>query len=135
MATIERRTLKKAPTMDVVDAFTKEAATPAKPATAPKPQAAPVAAAAAAAAAAQEPAPARQQPATPLETAETISSSEGVAPVRRGPGRPRSKRRMESLATKIDIELRDQVDAYLATTGGTLVDLIDEALRDRLAKK
>ena len=129
MATIERRTLKKAPTMDVVEAFTKEAAAPAKPATAPKPEAAPLEAAA------QEPAPGQQRVAAPIAPAEVVGSSDGAANIRRGPGRPRSKRRMESLATKIDIELRDQVDAYLATTGGTLVDLIDEALRDRLAKK
>ena len=129
MATIERRTLKKAPAMDVVEAFTKEAAAPAEPATASKSEAAPVEAAA------QEQAPRQQRVSAASEPPEIVGSSEGAAAIRRGPGRPRSKRRMESLATKIDIELRDQVDAYLATTGGTLVDLIDEALRDRLAKK
>jgi hypothetical protein len=30
--------------------------------------------------------------------------------------------------------LRDQVDAYLAEHGGTIIDFLDEALRDRLAK-
>ncbi|MFD1716154.1 hypothetical protein ACFSBZ_16895 [Amnibacterium flavum] len=134
MATIERRTLKKAPTMDVVEAFTKQSATPAEPIAPPTPAATPVEAAPVEAAV-QEAAPSRQRVTAPKETTETAATGEGPAPIRRGPGRPRSKRRMESLATKIDIELRDQVDDYLATTGGTLVDLIDEALRDRLAKK
>ncbi|MGA1813692.1 hypothetical protein VH571_15025 [Frondihabitans sp. 4ASC-45] len=52
----------------------------------------------------------------------------------RGPGRPRSKRRMEPFSSKIEIGLRDEVDAYLAENGGTIIDFLDEALRARLAK-
>lgn len=67
------------------------------------------------------------QPATPVaEAAATVIS--------RGPGRPRSKRRMEPFSSKIEIGLRDEVDAYLAENGGTIIDFLDEALRDRLSK-
>lgn len=52
----------------------------------------------------------------------------------RGPGRPRSKRRMEPFSSKIEIGLRDEVDAYLAENGGTIIDFLDQALRDRLTK-
>ena len=129
MAALERRTLKKAPQLDVVDAFTRDQ-TPATqdPAAIPKPNA-PVSDTA--------PASVNMPDATPAPTADAgrTKASTPSAPERRGPGRPRSKRRMESLATKIDIELRDQVDAYLEKTGGTLVNLIDEALRARIAQK
>ena len=57
------------------------------------------------------------------------------APVtRRGPGRPRSTRRMEPFSSKIEISLRDELDAYIAEHGGTMVDFLDEAIRDRLTK-
>lgn len=57
------------------------------------------------------------------------------APVnRRGPGRPRSTRRMEPFSSKIEISLRDQLDAHIAEHGGTMVDFLDEAIRDRLNK-
>jgi hypothetical protein len=41
---------------------------------------------------------------------------------------------MEPFSSKLDIELRDQIDAYLFEHGGTLVDLLDEALRAHLRK-
>ena len=87
---IERKPLQKAPSRDLVDAFTTPAKETAEPSAAPEP--------------------------------------------RRGPGRPRSKRRMEPFSTKIEMDLRDQVDAYLDEHGGTIIDFLDEAFRDRLKK-
>lgn len=87
---IERKPLQKAPSRDLVDAFT--APTPAN-----------------------DPLPQERE-------------------VRRGPGRPRGKRRMEPFSSKIEINLRDEVDAYLEEHGGSIVDFLDEALRDRLKK-
>lgn len=52
--------------------------------------------------------------------------------VRPGPGRPRSKRRMEPFSSKIEINLRDDLDEYLAQHGMTVVDFLDQAIRDRL---
>lgn len=114
MAAIERRTLKKAPPVDVVEAFTQPAATSV-----------------------------RQSETTPNDGATQTSKRSEVTEsnvtaelpaVRRGPGRPRSKRRMEPFSSKLDIELRDAVDAYLFEHGGTFVDLLDEALRARIAR-
>ncbi len=51
-----------------------------------------------------------------------------------GPGRPRSKRRMEPFSSKIEIDLRDELDAYIQASGITIIDFIDEAIRDRLKK-
>lgn len=51
-----------------------------------------------------------------------------------GPGRPRSKRRMEPFSSKIEIELRDELDAYIESHGITITDFLDEAIRDRLKK-
>lgn len=51
-----------------------------------------------------------------------------------GPGRPRSKRRMEPFSSKIEIELRDELDAYIEASGITIIDFLDEAIRDRLKK-
>ena len=77
-----------------------------------------------------------QQSAIPA--APTISEPAASAPltggVRPGPGRPRSKRRMEPFSSKIEINLRDSLDDYLATHGMTVVDFLDEAFRDRLKK-
>ncbi|MFE5837272.1 ribbon-helix-helix domain-containing protein [Arthrobacter sp. NPDC056493] len=53
---------------------------------------------------------------------------------RPGPGRPRGKRRMEPFSSKIEIGLRDELDAYSAETGITITQLLDEALRDRLRR-
>jgi hypothetical protein len=36
---------------------------------------------------------------------------------------------MEPFSSKIEIGLRDLVDAYLAETGETITDLLDRALR------
>lgn len=120
MAAIERRTLKKAPSVDVVDAFTQPAPDPA-PSTSP---------------ATSAPAPTdaavsqgRSQDGTSAQQAPPVADAQ-----RRGPGRPRSKRRMEPFSSKLDIQLRDSIDAYLFEHGGTLVDLLDEALRARIAK-
>lgn len=49
-------------------------------------------------------------------------------------GRPRSRRRMEPFSSKIEMGLRDELDAYLAETGETVVDFLDRAIRDRLAR-
>lgn len=78
-------------------------------------------------------------PPTAAATPEANSATEpaaaqGTGPIRRGPGRPPSKRRMEPFSTKIEIGLRDQVDAYLAENGGTIVDFLDTAFRARLNK-
>lgn len=51
-----------------------------------------------------------------------------------GPGRPRSKRRMEPFSSKIEIGLRDELDAYIDENGITIIDFLDEAIRDRLKK-
>ena len=115
MAAIERRTLKKAPPVDVVEAFTQSAAPVREPDPAP-------ASAETTASGSRQSVPAGQR-----------SDAEPAA-VRRGPGRPRSKRRMEPFSSKLDMELRDSIDAYLFEHGGTLVDLLDEALRARIGK-
>ena len=54
---------------------------------------------------------------------------------RPGPGRPRSKRRMEPFSSKIEIGLRDELDAYSMRYGITITDLLDEALRERLRRE
>lgn len=54
--------------------------------------------------------------------------------MRPGPGRPRSKRRMEPFSSKIEISLRDELDQYLGEHGLTVVAFLDEAIRDRLSK-
>jgi len=65
---------------------------------------------------------------------EAEQSTPKNGPVRRGPGRPRSARRMEPFSSKIEISLRDQLDEYISEHGGTMVDFLDEAIRDRLTK-
>ena len=60
--------------------------------------------------------------------------AEEVTARRPGPGRPRSKRRMEPFSSKIEIALRDRLDTYLQQNGMTVVDFLDEAIRDRLDK-
>lgn len=62
-------------------------------------------------------------------------SAEQQEIVRPGPGRPRSKRRMEPFSSKIEINLRDNLDEYLAEHGMTVVDFLDQAIRDRLRKQ
>jgi hypothetical protein len=51
---------------------------------------------------------------------------------RLGPGRPRNRRRMEPFSSKIEISLRDDLDRYLAIHDLSIVDFLDEAIRDRL---
>jgi len=41
---------------------------------------------------------------------------------------------MEPFSSKIEISLRDKLDAYLAETGITITDFLDEAIRDRLRR-
>ena len=73
--------------------------------------------------------PARAPLPEPLEGAPRGSSNR-----RPGPGRPRSKRRMEPFSSKIEIELRDEMDDYVAEHGLSIIDFLDEAVRDRLKK-
>jgi hypothetical protein len=104
---VERKSsIRKAPAADVVDVLTSRRETPE-----PKPDAEPV---------------------TEAQTAKAPS----VSAVTRGPGpgRPRSKRRMEPFSSKIEIELRDEMDAYIEAAGLTITDFLDEAIRDRLKK-
>jgi hypothetical protein len=51
-----------------------------------------------------------------------------------GPGRPRSKKRMEPFSSKIEISLRDELDSYIQSSGITIIEFLDEAIRDRLKK-
>lgn len=51
-----------------------------------------------------------------------------------GPGRPRSKKRMEPFSSKIEIALRDELDSYIQASGITIIEFLDEAIRDRLRK-
>lgn len=110
MATVARKSsIRKAPTADVVEALTQQSATPT------------------AANTFEEPHNSNQaQPPVPAERPEVV---------RPGPGRPRSKRRMEPFSSKIEINLRDDLDEYLAQHGMTVVDFLDQAIRDRLDKK
>lgn len=74
------------------------------------------------------------EPAKPQESPpEPVGATDDVEPIRRR-GRPRSRRRMEPFSSKIEMGLRDELDAYLAETGETVVDFLDEAIRDRLRK-
>ena len=59
-------------------------------------------------------------------------SQESGGVVRPGPGRPRSKRRMEPFSSKIEINLRDELDVYLAAHEMTVVDFLDHAIRAQL---
>lgn len=49
-------------------------------------------------------------------------------------GRPRGRRRMEPFSSKIEISLRDRLDEYLRTNDMTVVDFLDDAIKDRLEK-
>ncbi len=71
------------------------------------------------------------QPVTEAPGAEAQLSLRTRGP---GPGRPRSKRRMEPFSSKIEIELRDELDSYIEASGITIIDFLDEAIRDRLKK-
>lgn len=110
MATVTRKSsIRKAPAADVVESLT-------QPSTSP-PAAEPI----------SEPAGQR--------VIQAAASAERQEIVRPGPGRPRSKRRMEPFSSKIEINLRDNLDEYLAEHGMTVVDFLDQAIRDRLQKQ
>jgi hypothetical protein len=72
---------------------------------------------------------------TPMETPATVTNAPATETIaRRGPGRPRSRRRMEPFSSKIEIGLRDQIDEYIANTGESIVDLLDYALRAAITR-
>jgi hypothetical protein len=108
----ERRGLVKAPAVDVIGSMTQ----PIRPETAQ-------------ATSAPSNVPEAPAPSEPVLARPLVPS----AP-RRGPGRPKSRRRMEPFSSKIEIELRDQVNAYLVEHDMTMVDFIDESFRGHLAK-
>lgn len=66
---------------------------------------------------------------------QTEAAQPDLEPRRPGPGRPRGKRRMEPFSSKIEISLRDELDAYSTKYGITITDLLDEALRERLRRE
>jgi hypothetical protein len=106
MAVERKSSIRKAPAADVVDVLTSRAE-----AADPKPDA------------------------EPVTEVQTVKAPSVVAVTRApGPGRPRSKRRMEPFSSKIEIELRDEMDAYIEAAGLTITDFLDEAIRDRLKK-
>lgn len=105
---VERKSaIRKAPAADVVDVLTSRSDSKQAPSTEPL----------------------RAQPREPLGDATRSTSNR-----RPGPGRPRSKRRMEPFSSKIEIELRDEMDDYVAEHGLSIIDFLDEAVRDRLKK-
>jgi hypothetical protein len=73
--------------------------------------------------------PEKAQALDPLEDALHTPSAR-----RPGPGRPRSKRRMEPFSSKMEINLRDEMDEYVAEHGLSIIDFLDEAVRDRLRR-
>lgn len=66
---------------------------------------------------------------------QTSGSSLTLMASRPGPGRPRSKRRMEPFSSKIEISLRDDLDRYLAEREMTVVAFLDEVIRERLNRE
>lgn len=66
---------------------------------------------------------------------QNVEPAPAAIEARPGPGRPRSKRRMEPFSSKIEISLRDDLDMYLVEQGMTVVAFLDEAIRDRLRKQ
>lgn len=109
MATVDRKSsIRKAPVADVVESLTQQSV------------ALPVAREA-------------YEPGESVLATELVPAvvSGGVRP---GPGRPRSKRRMEPFSSKIEISLRDELDDYLAEHGMTVVDFLDQAIRAHLVR-
>lgn len=105
---VERKSaIRKAPAADVVDVLTSRSDNGQAP----------------------SPEPSRVQVPEPSEDAPQATSRR-----RPGPGRPRSKRRMEPFSSKIEIALRDEMDDYLAMHELSIIDFLDEAVRDRLKK-
>lgn len=108
MALERKSSIRKAPAADVVDALTSAE----KRTEAPK-----------------------QEDTPQFSTVHTESAPPAdLEPQRPGPGRPRGKRRMEPFSSKIEISLRDELDAYAMKYGITITDLLDEALRERLRR-
>lgn len=108
MALERKSSIRKAPSADVVDVLTST-----EPATRVDPQ------------------PLSNERRLEVRTAQDAVVGQAVR--RPGPGRPRGKRRMEPFSSKIEINLRDELDAYLAESGVTITDFLDEALREKLA--
>jgi hypothetical protein len=106
MAVDRKSSIRKAPAADVVDVLTARTDVPA-----PKPDVQPV-----------------------TETQKAYAPASSASTRGPGPGRPRSKRRMEPFSSKIEIDLRDELDAYIEANGITIIDFLDEAIRDRLKK-
>lgn len=77
--------------------------------------------------------PVQEPTEAPAATPSTRRAPAAPEPPRRGPGRPRGRRRMEPFSSKIEISLRDDVDAYAARYGESYVDLLDRALRAVIA--
>lgn len=67
--------------------------------------------------------------AAPVVSASAVEATPPTVAPRRGPGRPRNRRRMEPFSSKIEIGLRDLVDAYTIEHDESIVDLLDRALR------
>lgn len=68
-------------------------------------------------------------PVVPAPTAQPRSQARPAPARRPGPGRPRGRRRMEPFSSKIEIGLRDDLDAYLAKHGESIVDFLDRVIR------
>jgi len=110
VATIDRKSsIRKAPAADVVDALTNQSHVETK---------------------------AISQAEAAVSPVNVVIGSveENRAVGRPGPGRPRSKRRMEPFSSKIEIGLRDDLDEYLAIHGMTVVDFLDQAIRAQLKR-
>lgn len=117
MTPVERKSsIRKAPQADVVEELTKQSATASQVAGDGRPS------------------PIGDVKAGKLPTGEVISAPAN-ATTRPGPGRPRSKRRMEPFSSKIEIQLRDELDSYITERGLTVVDFLDQAIRDRLKRE
>ena len=67
-------------------------------------------------------------PARTQTQAPTPTFSDQKLPPRRGPGRPRGPR-MEPFSSKIEINLRDEVDGFIDNRGITFVDFLAQGLR------
>lgn len=69
-----------------------------------------------------------EEPVAPAGARRAVTPAAPV-PARRGPGRPRGRRRMEPFSSKIEIGLRDELDAYLAAHDESIVDFLDRVIR------
>ena len=106
MAVDRKSSIRKAPAADVVDVLTSRAEAPSL----------------------------RSDVQPVVEARSAKANLEPVVTRGPGPGRPRGKRRMEPFSSKIEIGLRDEMDAYIEEYGITITDFLDEAIRDRLKK-